>query len=92
MPRTTLHGRQGLTQKASQPFFGNTSVQQNIIKAKVIVFSILSDLQKLPIYPYICLVLMHYTAKLRGHLMLKQYLGIHNASLQMPTDISRIPG
>jgi len=26
-------GRQGLAQKASQTFFGNTSVQQNIVKS-----------------------------------------------------------
>jgi len=26
-------GRQGLIQKASQTFFGNTSVQQNIVKS-----------------------------------------------------------
>jgi len=46
-------GRQELTQKASQTFFGNISVQENIVKkAQVIVFLIFSDLQKLPISPY----------------------------------------
>jgi len=34
-------GRQGLAHKASQTFFDNTSVQQNIVK---IVFSTFSDL------------------------------------------------
>ena len=45
-------GRQGLAQKASQMFFGNTSVQQNIVKSISNSFSIFSDLQKLPISPY----------------------------------------
>ena len=62
------NGRQGLAQKASQTFFGNISVQQNIVKIKAIVFLIfqVSDLQNLPIspyhsYSYYFLVLMSYS-------------------------------
>jgi len=41
-------GRQESVQKASQTFFDNTSVHQNIVKS---ISNIYSDLQKLPISP-----------------------------------------
>jgi len=51
--KTTLKGKYYVTQKVSQTFFGNTSVQQNIVKStsdSFLDFLIFSDLQKLPMF------------------------------------------
>jgi len=44
--------RQGLAQKASQTYFGNTSVQQNIVESINNCFLDFQWLAKVPISPY----------------------------------------
>jgi len=76
--------RQGLVQKASHAFFGNTSVHQNIVKNISLIFN---DLQKLPISKYYS-VIKAIAHPIKSALVKEQLL-LHQSLNSLPHKVSK---